>query len=192
MVEQRTERFTAWGGRVAGIIGLAVVAGVVVVGVAGSADLYDPAVYPVCGLIALLIWSTMIRPEVAVADGRLVLRNPFTTVRLPLAAIEQVVVRQWLAVRMGERQFTSAGIGRSRRQALRDDRKGEDSTDRSYAAVVEARIHRLAEDARDRAGIALCSEEQEALADDVRREPAWVEIGFAVVLVLALVITLLA
>ena len=191
MAEQRIERFNAWSDRIGGILGLVVVAAVVVVGAAGVSAPYHPAAYPICGLIALLVWALLLRPAVSVEGDRLVLRNTFTTVHVPLAAIEQVAVRQWLAVRVGERRFTNASVGRSRRQGARDARKGEDATDRSYGAFVEVRIQKLAEEARTRQGVALHSDEQEALAAGVRRELAWVEIGVAVALGLAVVVTLL-
>ncbi|KAA1427189.1 hypothetical protein [Nocardioides antri] len=194
MADDGTERFTAWGSRVLGIIGLAIVAVVVVVGASGVADPYHPAAYAVCGVVGLLLWAMLVRPSVGVEDDRLVLCNPFTTVRLPLAAIEQVAVRQWLVVQVGARRYTSSGIGRSRRQALRDDRRGgdiDDIADLSYGGFVEHRILKLAEDARTRQGIAHYSEEQEALGADVRREPAWVEIGLLAAFVVALVVTLL-
>lgn len=174
-----------------GGIGLLVVLAVVLVGATGVADGYHPAVYPICGLVALLLWSTQIRPAVRTDDDALVLRNPLSTVRVPLAAIEQVVVRQWLTVRAADRTYTSAAVGRSRRQALRDDQKGEDAVERSYGAFVEARLHRLAEDARSRSGVELYSDEQEALGARVEREHAWLELGLAGALLAALVVSLL-
>lgn len=195
MAEQEVERFTVWGSRIIGGVGLAVVAVVLVLGVAGVGDPYHPAAYPVCGLVALLIWVMLIRPAVSVADGRLVLRNPISSVRIPLASIEHLVVRQWLAVRAGDCRFTSSGIGRSYRQGMRDDQRGNvtgvEIAGLSYGAIVERRLQKLAEDARTREGVELYSDEQLALAADVRREWAWPEIGLGAALVLALVVTLL-
>jgi len=194
VTEEQVERFTVWGSRIMGATGLTVVAVALVLGLVGGSAPYPAPVYPVLGLTGLLFWVMLVRPAVSVVDDRLVLRNPFTTVRLPLAAIEQVAVRQWLAVRVGDRRFTNAGVGRSYRQAMRDDRKGDVSgleiVDLSYGAIVERRIGKRAEDARTREGIALYSDEQAALAADVRREPARIEIGLLVVLVLALAVTL--
>lgn len=194
MTEEQVERFTVWGSRIMGAIGLTVVAVVLVLGVVGGSDGYPAPIYPVLGLVGLMFWTMLVRPAVAVVDDRLVLRNPFTTVRLPLAAIEQVVVRQWLAVRVGDRRFTNSGVGRSYRQAMRDDRKGDvsglDIANLSYGAIIERRIDKRAEDARTQQGIALYSDEQAALAADVRREPARIEIGLLAVLLLALVATL--
>jgi hypothetical protein len=194
VTEEQVERFTVWGSRIMGAIGLALVAVALVFGVVGGSAPYAAPTYPVMGLAGLLFWTTLVRPAVAVVDDRLVLRNPFTTVSLPLAAIEQVAVRQWLAVRVGDRRFTNSGVGRSYRQTMRDDRKGDVSgteiADLSYGAIVERRIDKRAEEARSLQGIALHSDEQAALAADVRREPARIEIGLLVVLLLALAVTL--
>lgn len=192
MTDEGTERFTVWTSRIMGGVGMAVVVVAVLYGVSGIGDPYHPVVYAVCGLIGVVLWVMMLRPSVSVEDEGLVLRNGLNTVRIPLAAIEQVAVRQWLAVRLGdERRFTNPGVGRSRRQAFADERKGDEAelTDLSYGAFVERRIRKLAEEARDRQGVGLFSDEQEALAKAVRREPAWIEIGLLVVLVLAVAAT---
>lgn len=194
MNDERGERFASWGGRVAGGTGMAGVAAVVLLGLVGSGDAYHPAAYVVCGLVALVLWVVLLRPLVAVEGDHLRLRNPFSTVRVPLAAIEQVVVRQFLVVRAGDRSYSNTAVSRSHRQGLRDDRRGDvtgrDIAGLSYAANVERRIGRLAEDARNTHGVALYSDEQQALAEDVRREPARVELALAVVLLLALAVTL--
>jgi len=121
-----------------------------------------------------------------------VLHAALSTVRVPLAAVDQVVVRQFLAVRAGERRFSTTGVSRTRRQGSRDDRLGDDAhaTDRSYGGFVEARIEKLAEEARTLHGIEPYSDEQDALAAEVRREPAWIEIGLLVLFGLALLVTL--
>lgn len=195
MGEERVERFTVWSTRIVGIIGLAVLAAFVVLGATGTDGGYHPAAYAICGLIGMLLWVAVLRPAVAVEGDRLVLRNPVSTVRIPLAAIEQVAVRQWLAVGVGEHRYTNAGISRTRRQGVRDDQRGgatgEEVTSLSYGGLVERRIHKLAEDARDRQGIKLYSEEQEALGADVRRDWAWPEIAGLAVLAVAVVVTLL-
>jgi len=195
VAEQEVERFTVWGGRIIGGVGLAVIAVVLVLGVVGSGVPYHPAAYPIGGLAALLIWVMLMRPAVSVTDGQLILRNPVSTVRIPLASIEHLVVRQWLAVRAGTSSFTNAGIGRSYRQGMRDDQSGAATGAQiatlSYGAVVEHRLQKLAEEARIRAGVELYSDEQVALAADVRREWAWPEIALLVVLVVALAVALL-
>lgn len=196
MGDEQVERFTVWSSKIVGVIGLVAVAVIVLLGVTGAGGDYHPAVYAVCGLIGVVIWVVIIRPEVAIAGDRLVLRNPLNKVGIPLAAIEQIAVRRWVAVRVGDRTLTNAGISRSRRQGVRDDQRkdvtGIEIAALSYGAIVERRIQRQAEEARDRQGIKLHSDEQLALAADVRKTWAWPEIAALAVLSVAVVVTMLA
>ncbi|KAA1421148.1 hypothetical protein F0U44_02205 [Nocardioides humilatus] len=190
MAEEQTEWFTTWGGRVMGIVGLVVVAFFLLAGVTGWGGDYHPAAYVVLGLIALVDWVVMLRPAVGIRGEELVLRNPLTTVTLPLAAIQEVAIGQFLAVLVSGRRYTNSGIGRGRSAARRDDAVGEASPQRSYGGLIESRIRQRANDARARQGIEDRSDEQDALAADVRREPARVELAVLGVLVVALVVTL--
>ena len=196
MGDEQVERFTVWSSKIVGVIGLVAVAVIVLLGVTGAGGDYHPAVYAVCGLIGVVIWVVIIRPEVAIAGDRLVLRNPLNKVGVPLAAIEQIAVRRWVAVRVGDRTLTNAGISRSRRQGVRDDQRkdvtGIEIAALSYGAIVERRIQRQAEEARDRQGVKLHSDEQLALAADVRKTWAWPEIAALAVLSVAVVVTMLA
>jgi hypothetical protein len=195
VTDEQTERFTVWGSRIMGAIGLLAVAFVALPGLLGNGDRFHPAVYLACGFVAVGIWAVLIRPSVSVQDQMLVLRNPLSTVRIPLVTVDDVAIRRWLAVGAGGRQFTNPALSRSHRQGRRDDRRdaetGAEAAQLSYAAFVERRIGRMAEEARTAPGGALSSEEQAALARDVRREPAWVEIGLLVVLGLAFVVAVL-
>lgn len=192
MADEQTEWFTTWGGRVVGIVGITFVAVIALLGVTGLGGDYHPAVYAVCGLVAVAVWVTMLRPAVGVREETLVLRNPLTTVIIPLAAVQQAGVGQYLAVLAGGRRFTNTGIGRGRLAAKRDDEVGETSPQRSYGGLIEVRIRHLAAHARARQGVEERSEEQEALAAGVRREPAWVEIGLLVAFAILVVVTLVA
>jgi hypothetical protein len=193
VAEERVERFTVWGSRIIGGLGVALAIVVVVLGIPGIGDAYPPVAYASCGLVVVVLWVSLIRPTVAVVGERLLLRNPLSTVRVPLAAIEQVIVRQWLTVSAGDRRFTSSGIGRSSRQALRDDRRGDVSgveiANLSYGAIVERRIDRLAGEARMQQGVERYSDEQQVLADAVRREWAWVEIVLLALFAVAVGVT---
>jgi hypothetical protein len=192
---EQDERFTVWSSRVVGALGLLVVAVFMLLGVTGVGGDYHPAAYAISGLIGVLVWVAVLRPAVAIEDERLVLRNPLSTTRIPLAAIEQIAVGRWLAVLVGDRRYTNAGISRTRRQGMRDDQRGdvtgEAISQLSYGAIVERRIHKRAEDARTVQGIRLYSEEQAALASEVRRDWAWPEIAALAVLAVASVVALL-
>lgn len=189
MEDEQTEWFTALGARVTGVVGLVVVGAVVLLGVTGVGGAFHPAAYAVCGLVAVVIWVVLLRPGIGLGEEWLILRNPLSTVHLPLAAIEQVAVGQWLAVLVGGRRYTNSGVGRSGRQARKDDGLPGETLQRSFGGIVEMRIERRAENARSRLRITRSSEEQAALAAEVRREPARVEIGLIAVLALAVVVT---
>ncbi|MEZ0579374.1 hypothetical protein [Nocardioides sp. MH1] len=191
MADEQTEWLTTWGGRIMGIIGLAFVALVALAGITGWGGDYHPAAYAVCALVAVGLWLTMLRPAVGLRPDVLLLRNPLSTISVPLAAIEQVAVGQFLALLVGGRRLTSTAVGRGRFAARRDDQLGETSSQRSFGGLVEVRLQHRAADARSAQGIELRSEEQEALAAAVRREPAWLEIGALVASVVAVVVTFL-
>jgi hypothetical protein len=197
-VEDVAERqvFRPTSGRVFGVLALLVGVGLAVIGLTSGSD---GVVWPLVAVgvfVAVLAWAAMLRPVVIVEGDRLVLRNMVDTVRIPLAAVEEVVVRQVLAVRVGERRFTSAAIGRTRRQIRRDDKLPGAGRDRSpvelaensYGMYVEDQIRTLAKQARDRLGVAQFSDEQERLAGEVTKTPAVPEIAGLAVPALALVV----
>ena len=81
------------------------------------------------------------------------------TVRVPLAAVEEVVVRQVLAVRVGDKRYTSPAVGRSRRSLGREGvQTGDDAVsraaDQAFGLFVQERIRERAKDERRRLGIA--------------------------------------
>lgn len=189
------EAFRPTSGQVAGWIGLVLVAAVVVVGLADREAGFPAPVVAGALVLGVLDWAAMLKPRVRVEGRWLVLRNMLETVRVPLAAIEEVAVRQLLVVRAGERRFVSPAVGRSRRQVVRASRAPSDATPtdparQPYPDFVESRIRHLAEQARDVEGVARYSDEQVALAADARREPAWLEIGLLAAAVVAFVVTL--
>lgn len=188
MTDEGGERFAAVGTRVMGGIGLALAAVVAAIGLVTDAS-YHPAIYAGCALAASLFWAAMLRPAVHVTGGRLVLRNMLDTVSVPLTAVDQVSVRQYLAIGVGGRRYTNSGVGRSRRQSMRDERKA-DEKEPSYGGFVEARLQRLVSDARERQRFETGSDHPSG-TDDVRREPAWLEIGLVAASALALLVTIL-
>jgi hypothetical protein len=196
MQQQPVERFDPTSGRVTALLVL-VLAGVVVV--AGTVDAGSVPLPVLAGavLAAVLAWASMLRPALWATTEHLVMRNMLETVHVPLAAIEQLAVRQVLALKAGEKRYVSTVVGRPLRKAMRTRRSGrapvEDTTpapDLPYADFVEQRLHQLMEEARTAAGVESLSDEQLALAADVRREPAWVPIGLTVVSAVAFVASL--
>ncbi len=192
------ERFRATSGPVLGTLGLLLVAVVVAVGLLDrSSGLPTPAVWAAL-VVGVLLWASMMRPQVVVGADELVLRNMLETVSVPLAAVEQVIVGQVLAVGTAEGRYLCPAVGRSWRQtakasaARRTGQELQETSGRSqYADYVESRISQFAEDARARHGVRLMSTEQQALASDVRRERAWPEIVALVVSTGGFVVSLL-
>jgi len=185
------ERFAPNGGHfVAGLGALVVVA--MLVGWALDPTEDTLWVVPLALVVAAVIWTSTLRPRVLVQGSSLVLRNMLTTVRIPLAAVEEIVVRQVMAVRAGDKRYFCAGVGRSLRQAMQGSMmqrareqvggfSGEIATVAEpgmiYADYVEMRVRELVKADRLRRGLTATSPEVETLAAQVRREPAWPEIG---------------
>lgn len=196
MADDVMDRFTPTSGRVTGVLALLVVAAVLAIAVVDPDNAFPAPVTAAAAVVGVLVWAAMLRPRVWVTERSLVLRGMLDTVSLPLASIEEVSVRQVLAVRAGHKRYVSAAVGRSLRQVVRS-RSGsapaspEPPGQVSYPDFVEERIRQLGEDARARAGIERYSDEQVALAADVRRAPAWPEIVALVLSVTAFVVTLL-
>lgn len=190
------EAFRPTSGQVPGWIGLALVGAVVVFGLADRDRGFPLSVVAGALVLGVLDWAALLKPRVRLEGRWLVLRNMLETVHVPLAAIEEVAVRQVLAVRAGERRFVSPAVGRSLRRSIRGPRQPERKPahpgEQPYPDFVEERIRHRAEEARALEGIARYSDEQVALAaTGVHREPAWVEIGLLAVTVVAFVVALL-
>ena len=78
--------------------------------------LWVPAVSLLGGIV---LYASTVRPRVWVLGRELVMRNMLSTIHIPLAAIEEVVVRQVMAVRAGGKRYVCAGVGRTLRQAMK-------------------------------------------------------------------------
>lgn len=208
------ERFSPTGGRVSGVLAVVLAVATAVLGAVGSDDVV-PSFVAGGALGAVLAWAALLRPRVAAGPTTLYLRNMFETVEVPLAAIDQLIVRQVLAVRVGDRKFVSPAVGRKLRKVLGHPGRGQGgfgpnvaekvpdefgsatgtpraATEIDYVDHVEQRLRDLIGEAQQRQGVSAYSDESMALAADVRRRPAWPEIGAVVVLGVAFVVTLLA
>lgn len=187
------ERFRPTSGRFTGVVLILAGTLVAVLSVATPSE-----VVPVAGvgglLAALLGWAAALRPRVSLVGEHLELRNMLETVTIPLGAVEELAVRQVLAVRAGEKRFTSPAVGRRRKALLKGGASVQTETEKtkpdvvpSYAEFVEERIRQRMDDVRARTGVRLGSDEQLVLAAGVRRAPAWPEIVALGATVVALV-----
>ncbi len=144
-------------------------------------------------LLAVVVYIAQVRPAVVLEESELVLRNMLETVHLPWAAIAEVRIRQFLTIKVGDREFNCAAVGRSRRQIRRDSRMVVEAnpSEASFGRFVETKLRNRASDARNRQGIKANSPEQAALSDDLRRVRAWPEIIALGAAVAALAVTIL-
>jgi hypothetical protein len=191
--DTRVEKFAPNGGTAIAVIGGLVVLGFIV-GWAVDMDqvpLWVPAVALLAGIV---LYTSTVRPRVRVQGRELVLRNMLTTVYLPLASIEEIAVRQVMAVRAGGKRYVCAGVGRTLRQAMKGSAvqrareqmgglRGELAAVRerepgmNYADFVEIRVQELVNEDRVRRGVKRFSPEADELAKQVRRELAWPELA---------------
>jgi hypothetical protein len=199
--EPAVEKFAPNGGTVMAVIG-GLVALAFVVG--WLIDIHRVALWvPALAVLgAVILWMSTVRPRVWVQDHHLVMRNMLSTWYLPLASIEEVAVRQVMAVKAGGQRYVCAGVGRSLRSALKGsamERAREEmggirgelakvpEQGMNYADFVELRVQELINEDRVRRGVKKWSPEADELAQQARREPAWLEIG-ALVAALAFVV----
>ncbi len=188
------ERFSATSGRVLGILTVVMAVGLVTLAVAERDESWSLSLGLAGLALGSIAWASMLRPALAIDDDRLVMRNMLDTVHVPLAAIEQIAVRQVLAVRAGEKRYVSPVVGKTRRKMRRAERGAKSEQPKqgeiAYPDFVEERIRRRAEDSRAVHGITMLSDEQLALAADVRREWSWPVIALVAVPVVLFVATL--
>lgn len=190
------ERFSATS-RVTGWLTVVVAALVIGLGVVYVDEGFPAWVIAAAVLVGVLAWAAMLRPALWVRGEHLVMRNMLETITIRLAAVEEMAVRQVLAVRACDRRWVSTAVGRSWRRTMRPGRAkptqtgGRPETTVKYADFVEDRLRQLVDEARTSAGVRPGSPEQLALPDAVRRERAWLPIALVVVAALALVVSLL-
>ena len=190
MTDEVVENFRPTSGRITGGIALALVAAVVLIGLLDQDGGFPPVVVWTSLVLGVIVWTAMLRPRLWVTTSDVVLRSMFSTVRIPLVAVEQVVVRQVVALRAGDRRYVSSAVGKSWRQTLKSSREPKPGAAQSYPAFVEERLRQLAEDARAKSGVKLLSDEQLALAAGVRRTWAGPELAALGVAVAGLLVTL--
>ncbi len=188
-MDETIEYFKPTSGRLIGSLGLVVAVGIIALLVSDGLRGSEIKVILALACFGTLMWAAMLRPRVGLSEDALVLRNLVSEVSIPLAAIEQLALRQVLAVQAGDRRYVSAALGRSLRSIRKSAGKAPDPAT-SYVDFVEERIRQRMEDARARSEVKLMSDEQVALAAGVQHNWAWPELialivtalGFAVAL----------
>ena len=118
----REEDFRPTSGPLAGVVGIAALGGLVALDLLDQGVSLAPWGWALVVFLGVLMWAAVLRPRVWVGQGDLVLRTMLETVRLPLAAVESMVVRQVLVVTAGGRRYVCPALGHSRRRLVRGDR----------------------------------------------------------------------
>lgn len=113
------QRFKPTTGVVAGYLGLAVMAAIVVGVVVEYRTLVGLRVALAAMFLAVVVWSTQLRPRAVAYPTVLELRNSLRDYWVPYTLIDEVTVAQTLSVWVGERRYVCIGIGASVRADLK-------------------------------------------------------------------------
>ncbi|MFL6155781.1 MAG: hypothetical protein ACJ72D_06820 [Marmoricola sp.] len=154
--------------------------------------------------VAVLIWSMMLRPVIIVRGATVVLRNPFSSWLVPLAAIEVVAVRAVTRIEAGGQGYNAVAVGRRVRKMVGRESAGRitdlGSSGGRLSTPPEPKTNRIDASTPERLAD-LMTDQILAAADDARRsgqQPgpvervwAWPELGALAALVTALVVLLL-
>jgi hypothetical protein len=175
------EKFPPTSGRVVGVIAVLLCATVLVYAMLDGEDGFEAPVAWGAAFLGIVSYAALLRPAVRVESDTLVLRNMFDTNVVPLAAVDEVAVRQVLAVRAGEKRYVSPAIGTSFLRTIRP-RTGTSASGLTYPEYVRDRILHLADGARRREG--------DDVDRPVQRIWAWPEIAGLVVTAVGLVLAI--
>ena len=74
---------------------------------------------------AWVVWVAVVRPQIAVRNGTVVLTNPLRVVSIPAALITDVSLGAYLQIAVSDRAYTSAVVGRPRERRARAGRTAE-------------------------------------------------------------------
>jgi hypothetical protein len=178
-----TEKFPPTSGRVMGSLAVVLCAALAAYAALDGGDGFGTPVAWGAAFAGIVSYAALLRPGVRVDSDALVLRNMVDTNVVPLAAIDEVVVRQVLAVRADEKRYVSPAIGTSFFRVLRPRTDRSGVAELTYPEYVRDRILHLADGARRRSG--------DADPPPVRHEWAWPELAALAVTGLGFVVAIL-
>ena len=121
--DDEVERFHATSGRVTGWMTVVLAAVVAAAGVVYLDEGFPLWLVATAVLVGVLAWAAMLRPACGCATSRLVMRNMLETIQIRLVAVEELAVRQVLAVRAADRRWVSTAVGRSVRKTMTSGRR---------------------------------------------------------------------
>jgi hypothetical protein len=96
----------------------------------------------------LLAWVTQLRPRATAYPRHVVLKNAVRDAHVPLAHVDEVVVRQFLTLWVGEDRYVCTGIGSSRRQEMRSRRRRDLNSGMSRLSELTVQAERASHDER--------------------------------------------
>ena len=147
-----TEKFPPTSGRVMGVLAVGLAVAVCVYAIVDGRGGFEAPVAWGAAFAAVVSYASLLRPAVSVDAGALIFRNMIDTHVIPLALIDEVVVRQVLVVRAAEKRYVSPAIGNSFFRTIRPKTARDGETELTYPDYVRDRILHLADGARRRAG----------------------------------------
>jgi hypothetical protein len=178
-----TEKFPPTSGRVVGVLAVGLAVALCVYAIVDGEGGFGAPVAWGSAFAALVSYASLLRPAVRVESGSLLLRNMVDTNVIPLAAIDEVVVRQVLAIRADEKRYVSPAIGNSFFRTIRPRTGRDGQPELTYPEYVRDRILHLADGARRRTGA--------GEVPAVRRHWAWPEIAGLVVTAVGLAVSIM-
>ena len=144
------EKFPPTSGRVMGILAVGLSVAVMLYALFDGEDGFEAPVAWGAAFAAIVSWAALLRPAVRVERDELVMRNMVDTHHIPLAAIDEVVVRQVMAVRVDEKRYVSPAIGHSVMRMVRPKTERDGERSFTYQEYVRDRLLDLADGARKR------------------------------------------
>ncbi len=113
------EKFPPTSGRVIGVLAVGLSVAMMLYALFDGENGFEAPVAWGAAFAAIVSYAALLRPAVRVEQDALVLRNMLDTHRIPLAAVDEVAVRQVLAVRVDEKRYVSPAIGHSFMRTVR-------------------------------------------------------------------------
>lgn len=165
------ERFKPTSGMFVGWAGIAIAAAVVVSVLLTERSALGLKFALGAAFFGVLSWATQLRPRATVYPRHVVLRNTVRDAHVPLVQVDEVSMRQFLAVHVGEERYVCIGIGSSRRQEMRARRRRDVSSGMSRLSELTVKAERASYDERAVSYPDFVAGRLEDLVDRAKRQP---------------------
>jgi hypothetical protein len=142
------ERFKPTSGMFVGYAGLAIASLTLVLVLLSEWSLLGLQLALGAIFFGVLLWVTQLRPRATAYPRHLVLRNSVRDAHVPLVDIDEVSMRQFLTVRVGDDRYVCIGIGSNRRQEMRARRRRDVGSGTSRLSELTVKAERASHDER--------------------------------------------